>query len=300
MDVIVTIYNKLDDIVVGLIDKVNPACAVSQDVCHAMDKLIVEAAKTYVGLPPSLPNYDELKGMGEQYLTDLAAQQMESAGVPCPQECKDQLKAGMDTAFNQIKEGYNHSSCWSEDHAHELGFEDGICPPDGVKTVPDPRGQYTDGIVTVQVTRKPGFKDEDIPPSCALYAGGDAENDFWIGKSLGLEGPNRTTQEYISWQGTHLSGHAITDRQLAAIPPIAEDQPLSIPVLVSRVYNPPYWIPGHDKVWKGFIPDPTDDDWAYLYHGSTLNVSASSNCAADPSNMWSTGPVIGPLDTPMP
>ncbi len=63
----------------------------------------------------------------------------------------------------QIKAGYSNSSCWSEDHAHELGFEDGICPPDGVKTIPDPRGQYADGVLTVQVSRKPGFKDEDIP-----------------------------------------------------------------------------------------------------------------------------------------
>jgi hypothetical protein len=298
LNLVSKIYKELGDFVVNVLDKINPACAVDQDVCHAMDQLIVAAAKTYCGLPPSIPNYDELKSAGEDYVAELAADQMEGAGIPCPQACKDQIKDGIDQAFEQIKAGYNNSSCWSEDHAHELGFEDGICVPEGVKTIPDPRGQYADGVLTVQVTRKPGFKDEDIPPSCSVYASAKAENDYWIGKSVGLEGPNRTTQEYISWKGTHLSGLGLVANG-GDIPKLAENQTISIPLLIRRPNNI-WWIPGHDLVWKGFIPAPNEDDWALLYHGSMLSATANSMCAQDSSNTWATGPVIGPVDAPVP
>lgn len=308
-----SLYNALSDFVVDLAAKLNPACLQAKfiadtvnkggqtvdDVCHFVAKVAVEAAKTYVGLPPSIPNYNQIKGLGEDYLTDLAAQQMENSGIPCPQDCKDLIKQGIDYSYEQVKASFNNSSCWSDSQAHQLGFKHGICVPDGVKTIPDPRGQYSDGIATVQITRKPGFQDKDIPAFCTMSVSGFANNNFWVGKTLGLEGPNRTTQEYMSWQGAPISGTAITNRNSISIHALIGNQDsITIPVLVTRT-SAPYWIPGHDKVWQGFTPALNEDDWAFLYHGSTLDVTANSMCASQSSNTWHTDPVTGPIDTPV-
>jgi hypothetical protein len=64
---------------------------------------------------------------------------------------------------------------------------------------------------------------------------------------------------------------------------------------VTRISSP-FWIPGHDKVWLGFTPTLGDDDWAYLYHGAILSITASSPCAQDPSNALQQGPVVGPFE----
>lgn len=309
LDKISSLYNELTDIVVDLAAKWNPLCMQAElaakaakqgvktvdDVCHYVAKVAVEAAKAYVGLPPSIPNYDQLQGMGEDYLTDLAAQEMENAGVPCSQVCKDLIKQGIHDSYELVKDGFSNSSCMSDDQAHQLGFKQGICLPEGVKSVPDPRGQYSDGIVTVQITRKPGFKDSDIPPYCELWVGGTADNSLWVGKLFSLAGPFNTYGKMMDWQDAPLSGLAIENRDSVAIPQLQDGQTISIPVVVSRI-NSTYWIPGHEELWQGFVPGPYDDDWVYLYHGAMISVTADSLCAWNPSNTVTIGPVTGPFE----
>jgi phage tail protein X len=289
------LYNDLSDIVVSALDKVNPACAVSQDVCHSIDVLVVDAAKTYAGLPPSIPNADELKGLGENYLADLAIQKLEAANIPCPEDCQNKIKSGIDDIFTQVQESWSNSGCVSAQQAAEYGVKP-LCLPPGVKSKPDPRGQYADGVVTVQVALRPGFTQADIPAYCDLGVAGSADNSLWVGKVLGLTGPFGANQGYLQWQGTPLSSSlALINRTAVAIPKLAENETISIPVSIGR-NSEPFWIPGHEKLWQGFVPGPYDDDWIYLYHGATLGLHASSVCAQDPSSTYQIGPAVGPLE----
>jgi LysM repeat protein len=303
-----SLYSKLTDFVVDIV-ALNPFCLQAEatakaagkdtttikDLCHGAAVIAVEAAKAYVGLPPSIPNYDQLQGLGEDYAAELAAQKLESSGIPCPEDCKNLIKQGIHDSYEQIKAGFSNTACMSDEQAQDNGYEHGICLPEDVISEPDPRGQYTDGIVTVQVKRKPGFNDADIPSFCNLGVEGSANNSFWVGKVLSLSGPFNTYGKTISWQGTSLAGLAFRNQKGVTIPKLTENQTISIPVLVSRIPQP-YWISGHDTLWKGFTPALFDDDWAYLYHGAKLDVLAYSQCSAQPSNTYPVGPVTGPFE----
>src|SRR5690606_581810 len=126
------IYNKLSDWVTELVDKLNPLCIQAKlaseaigegqgqvkDACHYIAVAVVTAAKTYVGLPPSLPNFDQLQELGKENLTKLIAQQLEENGVPCPEECKKAIRKGIDYTIEQVKQSMSNSSCLSEEEAH--------------------------------------------------------------------------------------------------------------------------------------------------------------------------------------
>jgi hypothetical protein len=162
VDFVSDLYNKLTDFIVDLAAKLNPLCAQAKlvadpndvdKVCKFVAKLAVEAGKAYLGLPPSLPNYDDLTNLGKDYVVKVAAEQLESTGVPCPKECQDLIRKGIDLSLEQIKQSQNNASCFGEDEAHSKGIEP-LCAPEGVVTKPDPKGQQIPGMVQLQVTRK--------------------------------------------------------------------------------------------------------------------------------------------------
>jgi len=275
------IYNKLSDWATELVDKINPLCIQAKlassaikigekevkDACHYIALIAVTAAKTYVGLPPSLPNFDQLTELGKENLVELAAQQIEASGVPCPEDCKDVIRKGIDYATEQMKKNMSNSSCVDEDEAHANGYEP-LCMPSGVVTKPDPRGQPAPAIVEVQVTRRQNTTDSNFPEpkSCAVNISAPAVN-------LSHAGESWVSDAGFKWSGAATEGNLFHGS--GAFPPLAPGTSATFPIILEPTS---FWLPGHQQFVKQVWKPEHYDDWYILYSGAQAVIQAGGSC----------------------
>jgi hypothetical protein len=275
------LYNKLSDWATDLVDKLNPLCIQAKlgssalkvgekevkDACHFIAAAAVTAAKTYVGLPPSLPNYDQLTELGKKNMVDLAAQELENSGVPCPDECKDVIRKGIDYSIEQIKANMNNSSCIGEQEAHENGIEP-LCTPPGIITKPDPRGQPAPAVVEVQVTRRPNSTGPSFPEpsSCNVNINVSATNTSHFGESF-VSGAG------FHWNGAEIQGNLLSG--MGAFPELQPGETIKYPIILTPSS---FWLTGHKEfVKKGWKPEHYDD-WNILYQGAMATINAGGTC----------------------
>ncbi|HET7010159.1 MAG TPA: hypothetical protein VFI11_05240 [Anaerolineales bacterium] len=207
-DFIADLYNKLDELVKEFLAKFNPICLTAtwtaeaansgkakttiEDGCKIGASIAVDVAKAYVGLPPSLPNYEELEGKGKDYLVELAAEEFESTtGIPCPDECKDLMRQGVDMAFDQLTAGSHSPGCVSESTAHQYGKEP-LCPPKGVVVQPAYGSEYIPPIAWLQVRRLPGVEEPVPYPFCSVRVSMKIDYHFPGGTVWGPYSPTGT------------------------------------------------------------------------------------------------------------
>ncbi len=273
------LYNKLSDWVTDLVDKLNPLCIQAKlassavqvgekevkDACHYIAVAVVTAAKTYVGLPPSLPNFDQLTELGKENLVDMAAQELEAQGIPCPEDCKNVIRKGLDYSLEQAKQNMSNSSCKSKEEAHANGHEP-LCLPPGVTSRPDSRGQPAPAVLEVKVTRLPNASGPDFPEPKSCWA------------SASVYAKNNVVDSYTSEAGFHWSGGAIEGSLLsgsAAFPNLQPGESTTFPILLEPSS---FWLEGHQQfVKKGWEPEHFDD-WHILYQGAMATVDAGGGC----------------------
>ena len=273
------LYNKLSDWVTDLVDKLNPLCIQAKlasqavdfgqnevkDACHFIAVAAVTAAKTYVGLPPSLPNFDQLTEIGKENLVELAAQELEDKGIPCPEECKNVIRKGIDYSLEQLKKSASNSSCTSE--VEDAGYKK-LCLPSYIITKPDPRGQPAPAVVQVQVTRRPNTTGADFPEpkSCNVSIKVSAQNDSHIGQLYGSDAG-------FQWNGAPIAGNLFDGT--SAFPNLQPGESTVIPIILEPY---PFWLAGHKQfVQQGWEPEHFDD-WYLLYQGALANINANGAC----------------------
>ena len=274
---IADLYQKLSDWVVDLAVMLNPLCSISSDIksaCHAIAEVAVAVAKTYVGLPPSIPNFDQLVELGKGNLVDLAAQELEANGVPCPQQCKDVIKKGIDYTVDELKKSMSNSSCKGETEMHEIGLEP-LCLPEGVTTEPDPRGQPAPAVAEVLITRRkdstgPNFPE---PASCFVSIDVTAVNDSHINETWGMEAK-------YDWNGVKIEGGLLGGGGPFAA--LAPGESTKLPIILTPSQ---YWLPGHKEyATKARIQTGITthfNDWGVLYEGAMATVKAGGSCKFD-------------------
>ena len=273
------LYNKLSDWVTDLVDKLNPLCIQAKlasqavdlgqkevkDACHFIAVAVVTAAKTYVGLPPSLPNFDQLTEIGKDNLVELAAQQLEDQGIPCPDECKDVIRKGIDYSLEQVKKSASNSSCTSE--AEEAGYKK-LCVPSYIITKPDPRGQPAPAVLQVEITRRSNTTGTDFPEpkSCNVSIGAPAVNLSHVGKTYSSEAG-------FKWSGATIEGNLFDGT--GAFPNLQPGESTVIPIILEPH---PFWLAGHKQfVQQGWKPE-NFDDWYLLYQGALATVNVGGSC----------------------
>lgn len=272
-------YNKLSDWAVELVEQLNPLCIQAKmasnaikvgeeevkDACHYIAVVAVTAAKTYVGLPPSLPNFDQLKEMGKENLVEMAAQELESNGVPCPEACKDVIRKGIDASIEHVEKSMSNSSCTSE--VQENGYKK-LCLPAEVITKPDPRGQPAPAVLQAQVTRRPNTNGPNFPEpvSCSVTVSAYAKNDSHVGKQYAWSTD-------FEWTGAPIEGKVLNGSQ--AFPALKPGESTTLPIILSPS---PFWLPGHQQfIQKGWKPEHFDD-WNLLYQGAMAAINAGGTC----------------------
>lgn len=306
VNTIAMVYNTLKTVVVDLVATLNPVCLAANqvsdsqsvdDACRAVAEIAVNAAMTYVGLPPSLPNYDELIETGKGELTNLIADQLaEQTGIPCPEDCKALIRDGIDAAIAEIEAQVADSACLGEKEAHANGIEPLCIPPD-IKVKPMHEGQLEPALVTVQLTRKADVPDSAFPDpqlyktSCLLQVNSAAENNTWNGQQVFL-GADYQSGQLLYWQGTAVQGQPFEQLNIPA-PGLApgESISLTLPLNPKRGVFPPgedgFWLPGRTDLYadyyfgsqlQNYYGDQYDD-WEYLYFGSQLTINAQATCS---------------------
>ncbi len=136
-------YNGLKNAAVNAVLNYTHACdlmnaAGAGDECKAVANAAVDAGMMALGVPPSIPNFDQLVDQGVDGAVQLAADQVtEQTGVPCVGPCQDVLRQGLNSAAEQIKNASFAPGCVGDDEAHAHGFEK-LCLPPGVQVRPAP------------------------------------------------------------------------------------------------------------------------------------------------------------------
>ncbi|HZY43836.1 MAG TPA: hypothetical protein VFF70_03725, partial [Anaerolineae bacterium] len=311
VNLVADIFSTLKDYAVTLTDQLNPLCIQAKltskaidagqktvaDVCHAIAEATVDIGLAYVGLPPSLPNYDELQNASKGYVADLAVDQL---GEDCPVRdvCKKLIQQGMDFMIAKVKESQNGSQCFSDDAAQSLGYYP-ICEPKGAVTAPSPYGQIQPAIVKVQISRQTDLSSSDFPdPSqyvnaCSFVLNSGADNNSLIGQQIEI-GINSKGQP-VYWTGEAISGE-LFKRVSAKIPTLAIGETLIVPFALTpsttdydSFRHPPYdthngfWLPGHLanlNYWATIDQTAVrgNDDWRYLYSGGSANLNLTGSC----------------------
>ena len=102
-----------------------------------------------LGVPPTLPNMEDLTNQGMDYLVEVAASQ---AGISCDAQCQDAIRSGIKNMAKEITRTTVKSYCDAE-LAHSHGAEP-ICLHAGVTARPAPGSASQPARVVVRVTRK--------------------------------------------------------------------------------------------------------------------------------------------------
>ena len=176
VNVVSSTYAYIKDKIVEIVTTVTGCNAVAgemggktgEDLCHLVAMSALNAALIYFGIPPSLPNWDELIAAAKGDIVALGVELAESAGVPCDDAtfaaevsqqknltCEAALEALLDKAIEEMNLFY-------KDVAASMGF----AFPALMKVRPHPAGQVAPAKVkiTVNPTKYTAAEEGDTCP----------------------------------------------------------------------------------------------------------------------------------------
>jgi hypothetical protein len=256
-------YNALKSMVVNAVGGL--VCG-GDSTCQAVLSAGLDIGLAAMGLPPSIPNFDQLVDGGFDYLAgELAAQ----AGCP-DAVCKNAIKSGLKTALEQTKN--TNPGCLGAEEAHAMGMEP-ECLPAGVTAHRDPAGTYRDAQVVLEVKRTQVDGKDTVP--FYVYWSNYALNSGPVGGIIpNIEPYGKTLQITAPLEGPLFGSTSIR------IPPLDKGQTIDIPINLAAT---DYWVPGHKELMEGWTtvtfkdgwPQYQYNDWWKLYYGASLAMSAS-------------------------
>lgn len=192
------LYNDIKAFAIDLILDILP-CGEVEDICKSVISAAVDYGLTAVGLPPSLPDFDQFAAAAKGELVDMITEEaLANSPVPCIDICKEQLQNAIemtiDTAMEAMEKTSVAPSCVSEDEAHQHGREP-WCPPPGIIVKPALRATDQPASAVVEVSLIPGAVVPDDYPECWVTVGVSvskffkAQNMYGSGLAGGLVYP---------------------------------------------------------------------------------------------------------------
>jgi len=317
LNTISEVYSVLKGLVVKLVVKAIPYCYSSEfidaykeeidSVCNAAAEVIVAVAMSYVGLPPSIPNYEQLKDTSKGQITDLAIEQLEEqTGLPCIEICEEFIRERVDELWAAGESLLsNHQPACKDAHvAHLEGFEP-LCLPGIIKTAPVPDSILQPAQAQVRITRRADAPDSSLPnsllfkTSCSLAVSNSAANSSYVGQNIFLQ-QNHKTGALEYWSGEPLYAQNLFKPEnikvdLNNLAP-GESDDFYLALQPNSGTFPPqggssFWLPGRLTLNQNYWNDnwmPANwiayDDWEYYYLGAELTVTASAICTTSPNS----------------
>lgn len=288
-------WNSIKQAVVDVVGAV--ACG-GNETCKDVLMAGLNMGLAALGIPPTIPNFDQLLEQGitalagevAGYLTNSPAvteliKQAEEAGLTEEGEIqewvRDRVADGLRAAVEQMRED-GHVPCMSEEEAHAQGLEPLCLPPD-VKGHLDPRGQRLPAYIEVEITRSStvglDYTREELGNYNLLIDAAADGLDEWLGQSF-------TEINGKRWTITGpLEGQALRTRLSVPYMAPGESVTLKLPLEPTE-----YWAAGHREVLDGWsyincfdgtCQNLVVDDWQKLYYKSTLSISAAVSVCSD-------------------
>lgn len=255
--------------------------------CNAAFTIALDAALVSLGVPPDLPNFDQLMDEGITYVAAQAAAQvaippevvqaaveqggplaglaLDVAEAKLREELEASIKANMENAVKSIQLGYAASVAWI---------------PDGIPVRPD---DYQPPAAVVRVTRKTGVAGGDA--GCMLEIRSNVQlpsaavnnpSPEWASFVNGLPHPlsSLTLYDFFANEGGEPGFPSEADKSLP-VQPLAPGESVAVPM----TFKPNYYKSG----WSPLGTISTSDYigvWQYLHEFGTLRLSASG-CGSD-------------------
>jgi hypothetical protein len=231
-----TKFKELNCNASGAMKIVNPVTLIQEaagpEVCEALAGAAFDIGMTAMGIPPSIPNMDDLTNMGIDYAVQMA---IEKAGVNCDVTCQDLIKDG-------VKYGVKKSS--------EQNF---VNASDWYTVKPDPKGFYRNAyvIITVKKTSNSTYKNS--------YPCGDKKLNLWISNNSNGKQiiPNQAVAGFntggFTTAQTKMSG-AVYERDVIAIP-FNNETPIGSEIKILKLLIPQVIYLHEDKNNKGKIAE---------------------------------------------
>lgn len=303
-DEVVSTFNALKaeivDQVATAINKLGIPCEAE---CRAGLKTGLEIGIAYfTGIPPNLPSYEQLKNQGLEYAIEMAAAE---AGIPCPAECQQILREGLEEVVNTAAQNNTQPGCVGENWANVLG-KHSLCLPPGVETAAVPEGVSEPARAMIKVTRTgqepPGQYQYDGQPAYVVTVRFPGENMSLSGTTIPYN------YSYLDWDKGYQQFFTVSapvftlqnevfDSQSLPIPPLAPGESVTIPLTLTPHT---YYIPEH--LHSLMIELNARDleigdvggiggsrgvlfDWMCLHNGGRMRIEASISCLSVPSGL---------------
>jgi hypothetical protein len=248
--------------------------------CEVAAHVAVNAGLAALGMPPSIPNYNELIDKGVDHAVELAAAEIYAqTGAPCIELCEDALRDAFGKAAEELKKASYTPGCVGENEAHQHGREP-LCVPAQVIAKPAPGAVYSPPVAEVEITRN--FTDKDpmnkFAGTCHAGVGIRFDNQFSGGTVWGPPYSNKTMEV----PAQPITGYLYQGEQVE----IAEAMEKGSKKTLTFIFKAPakFLSPWTKQLWQQSQIPPKDfmgGDWYALYWGGVAMVGANVNCALD-------------------
>lgn len=260
-------YNDIKSAVVDAVGSV--ACGGNEDCKKALSAGL-DMGLVALGIPPTIPNFDQLVDGGFDY---LAGELSSAAGCP-DAVCREAIKAGLKNALEQKKN--TNPACMDAAVAHNMGMEP-LCLPTNMKAHFDPAATHRGAQVVLTVTRNntPVTSEKTVASSSyRILLSTGAKNDGPVGSSIiNIEPYGKSLKIEKPLEGE------LFRYSVLSLPYIAPGESIDIPIQLTPT---DYWVPGHKELMGGWTtvtykdgwPQYQYNDWWRFYYGAELNLVA--------------------------
>jgi hypothetical protein len=282
------IGEKFDEIKAAAVDTVMKYTGVRalcgqvgmESECRQVASTALDAGLATMGIPPTIPSYNELVDKGVDYAVDVAVEEIQaSTGAPCIGPCRDALEAGVKEFADKAKRQAGKQACVGEEEAHMHGKEP-LCLP-GIEVSPAPGAVYAPPMLTVRVTRRPEIPDPGPDHvACSMGASMKVKN-FFEGGDISV----------MPCTGCTVRSKNVAPQDIQATLFEADSQPIPLKTAAGAMFEVPVVFNKRNRFiarWtKELYADsqidvqPSDAwrDFFVVYSGGTAELSASSECA---------------------
>jgi len=243
------------------------------DTCKALLKDGLDTGLAALGIPPSLPDLNQLSEDGLNYLVSEAASQF---GAPCDPDCvnalSDQFHSLKDQVQAQEVQSYGDTAT-----AHDHGVNP-LPIPSGVTVVPDPNDGWQMASLTLSISRSANsgqYTPDDLKKyNYRIQLIANAHNDWMVGKTIPVY-LSLCSNDAGAWpcdERDDLVTDTLTGQLFTGAINMPDLQPGEHKDDVKMLLMPTrWWYKDHhdysQNVWSWA------DDWPYLYENTQVDFS---------------------------
>lgn len=306
-DWLVEQIEKAKDLAVGFVaDVVNE---ISPGLCGEECKSVMKAGlnagiTALTGLPPSLPNLEDVANKGLDYAVDYAASQ---AGAKCDKDCKKAIRTALDPLVDELFPTGSSPSvpgCGDAGLAAQYGKQPMCFSNDMAE--PAPNSHYAPAVVLVTV-RRGTAATIDVDPDAWNYlrldVGGFNSNTTYASKwfdvcRYGVSDQPKSTYtdaggylelNYQPNPESPMTTDEMYQAQVVPLPWLEPGEEVTIPIVLT---------PQAYRVFSGEARSrcPSVDDWPYLFYAGVTRVTARPVCMPNAGGMDPTVMACGTGD----